>query len=632
MKPNYKVGAVVACICAGLAAVASADTINWTNVAGGNWNVATNWSPNQVPTSSDNAIITNAGAYTVTLDTSPTVGALTLGGGSGQQTLATAGYTLTLSSNSVVNANGILALNGGTLDDNGGMTVSGQIAWSSGTLGTANVALNIGTNGTLVVNFGGGVNNLGQPLGNAGTVQLVSGTLQFHDGYYGSLTNLPGGVVELTADNISIVPYGTGPGFNNEGTVVKSGGTGTCTIQISPFYNSGTVEANTGTINIIATTTTMTTGSQFIGAGQTTLSEGTVTMTGSLISSNLVLAGATLQINGVLNGVLTWTSGLLGDEPTTLTIATNAVLVLAGATDTAYNLGQPLSNEGLIYLQSGNLQFHNGYYASLTNLPGAVVDLAADVSITPYGTGPGFINEGTVVKSGGTGTSTIQISPFYNSGTVEANTGTINLDASSTSLTTGSLFIGAGQTTWSGGTVILNGSMTCSNVVLDGANFQGNGVLYGVLTWTSGMLGFEPAALTIATNAVLVLAGATDTAYNLGQPLINEGTIYLQSGNLQFHDGYYASLTNLPGAVVEMAADVSMTPYGTGPGFINEGTLVKSGGTGTSTMSVSPFYNSGLVEANTGTISISAATATLSTGSLFIGAGRHHLAAEEPSP
>lgn len=36
--------------------VADAATINWTNTAAGNWSVAANWSPNQVPASSDNAV------------------------------------------------------------------------------------------------------------------------------------------------------------------------------------------------------------------------------------------------------------------------------------------------------------------------------------------------------------------------------------------------------------------------------------------------------------------------------------------------------------------------------------------------------------------------------------------------
>src|SRR5208282_1115543 len=130
---------------------ADAATIIWTNVNGGNWSTAANWNSNQVPGSADAAIITNGGTYTVTLSTSPTVNSLTLGGGSGQQTLATAGQTLTLASASVVGSNGVLALNGGgQLGGAGLLTVNGQFIWTNGQINGA-CALVIGTNGVLAL-------------------------------------------------------------------------------------------------------------------------------------------------------------------------------------------------------------------------------------------------------------------------------------------------------------------------------------------------------------------------------------------------------------------------------------------------------------------------------------------------
>src|SRR5260370_33664435 len=125
--------------------VADAATINWTNSAGGNWSVATNWSPNQVPGSSDNAVITANGSYTVTLDISPTVGSLTLGGNSGTQTLATAGSTLTLNNASVVNANGVMPLNGGTWSGVGLFPINGQLNGPNPGLIAAGTRLTVGT-------------------------------------------------------------------------------------------------------------------------------------------------------------------------------------------------------------------------------------------------------------------------------------------------------------------------------------------------------------------------------------------------------------------------------------------------------------------------------------------------------
>jgi hypothetical protein len=52
--------------------IAKSATIIWANTNGGDWNIATNWIPAQVPASGDDAVITNAGTYTVTNDTSVT--------------------------------------------------------------------------------------------------------------------------------------------------------------------------------------------------------------------------------------------------------------------------------------------------------------------------------------------------------------------------------------------------------------------------------------------------------------------------------------------------------------------------------------------------------------------------------
>src|SRR3954452_14060273 len=68
-------------------ATAPAADIVWTNLAGGTWGTAVNWSPNQVPTSADTAWLTNNGTYTVTLNVAAVATNLVLGGISGTQTL-----------------------------------------------------------------------------------------------------------------------------------------------------------------------------------------------------------------------------------------------------------------------------------------------------------------------------------------------------------------------------------------------------------------------------------------------------------------------------------------------------------------------------------------------------------------
>jgi len=603
-------------------------TLVWTNTTGGAWSSSLNWNPNQVPGSTDNALITNAGTYTVTLDTSPSVGSLSVGGGAGQQTLATANTSLTLNGAGVVNPNGTFALtNNGTLAGTGSLRVNGLFQWAGGQINEG-MTVTIGTNGSFVLAGANGSSyNMAGMLTNAGTVQLVSGTLQLYD-YNGNgtgwLVNEPSGVVEFTAD----VPIGASwyPEFVNQGRLVKSGGTGTSLIQ--PYFsNSGTVAANCGTISINGLGAAFADGSQFIGGGQTALNGNTVTLGGSLLSSNLVLAGAGLAGNGTLNGVLTWTSGQI-NYGCGLTVNPGSVLVLAGANGSSYLMAGMLTNAGTVQLVSGTLQLYdvnNNNTGWLVNEPAGVVSLATDVSIGASWN-PVLVNQGALVKSGGTGTSSIQ--PYLiNSGTVEANIGTITLNDLGATLAPGSQFLGAGQTTLTAGTVTLAGAVISSNLVLAGSSLAGHGSLNGALTWTDGQINYG-CSLTISPNSILTLAGANGSSYLMAGMLTNAGTVQLVSGTLQLYDvnnNNTGWLVNEPAGVVALTADVSIGASWN-PEFLNQGTLVKSGGTNTS--SIQPYLvNNGTVEANTGTIVFNDLGATLATGSQFLGTGQTVLAA-----
>ena len=53
MKQSKTLLRVIFLAALGLAAPVARGSITWTNTAGGNWSAAANWSPNQVPGSSD---------------------------------------------------------------------------------------------------------------------------------------------------------------------------------------------------------------------------------------------------------------------------------------------------------------------------------------------------------------------------------------------------------------------------------------------------------------------------------------------------------------------------------------------------------------------------------------------------
>jgi hypothetical protein len=134
---------------------ARAATSVWTNTAGGNWSVTNNWSPNNVPAAGDTVFITNAGTYTVTVDASPTLAALTMGADSGTQILAQAANTLTLNGPSSLGTNVTYNFSGGTLAGTGTLVVQRVFNWTAGTMNdtgktvfTNSATVNFSTAGT----------------------------------------------------------------------------------------------------------------------------------------------------------------------------------------------------------------------------------------------------------------------------------------------------------------------------------------------------------------------------------------------------------------------------------------------------------------------------------------------------
>jgi hypothetical protein len=539
-----------------LAAGTQAHALNlvWTNAAGGDWSATNNWDPNQTPGTNDAAFITNAGVYTVTLSANVTLTNLTLGGSSGQQTLATTNFSLTLVSAqpSLVDSNGVFLLQGGLFS--GPLTVSGQFNWTAGQLGNSPVTLTVTTNGVLTLaGIDGTDYTLGEDVTNSGTILLQSGNLNLNRcDYWGEIDNLTNGLVDVRAD-VSI--DGCGPeGLANQGTVRKSAGTGATGVN-AIFINNGTLDVQTGTVSVNGTGggggffkteagATLAFGNDYevagvlSGAGTNVLANGTFTLTGSLATSNTTLAGATLAGAGaVVGGLITWTNGVIGDgTPIGMTLAANGVLVLAGIDGADYSMGEFLTNAGTVLLQSGNLDLNWNQWGEFINLPGALVNIASDVSIDDESGGPGFFNQGTVRKSGGTGVTGLNAA-FNNSGTLDVQTGTVDLSAAY-SLTNGALNFGInsqtnfGQVVLVGNPAALAGSVSAN---LNNGYVPGVGSSFAVVTFAAGS--------GVFTNAILpsIVSWQTNYATNAfrltvtgrGGPLLTAPQ-WLGSGQFQF--------------------------------------------------------------------------------------------------
>lgn len=562
-------------------------TIQWTNSAGGFWGISNNWSPNVVPSSADTAVITNDGNYAVTLNINPTISALTLGGQSGTQTLRSIAAVLTVSSNATVGTAGRLTLemSGAALQLNGGMTVHGSMVWSNGILGGTSV-LTIASNGTLKIS-GSGSKQLFGNIQNHGQI-LVDGTGTISA--LGSLHNLAAGLLEVQSQ--AGFSGSSGSRLVNDGILRKSVDTGIPSIFSAPqFTNNGVIEAQSGGITL--RTVTLGQNSSYLGSGIIRVESGT--MNGAFTTENLVLAG-NVTGTGVLHGTLTWSNGLLG----ALTITPPAILTLSSST--SRTLGGSLTNNGTIVWAGGGMNVNAG--VTLHNKATGFVEVehSGNASLGGLGTPTKFIvNEGTIRKSIGTGTSTIGIA--IHKGIMDAQTGAISIGSSSPGssavvIGAGSSFTGAG-TNHISGAIQLEGPFIASNLVGGNVQLQGAGTLQGTAVFREHLNLMAGAALTVSPGSSLAfreLSGAILANFGF---LTNAGTISLDGSAIMAGNSV---LHNLSSGVIDLKRNGSLGGSGT-PALINEGTIQKSAGTGTNTLLAGlNFLNRGTVRAQIGTL------------------------------
>jgi hypothetical protein len=128
---------------------------------------------------------------------------------------------------------------------------------------------------------------------------------------------------------------------------------------------------------------------------------------------------------------------------------------------------------------------------------------------------------------------------------------------------------------------------------LNGAQLTGAFTNTGTMTWSGGE-GVMAATMGNAPGAMFNLVGGAEKIFN-GGTLNNAGTVlWSGTGPLRCNNGF--TLNNLPGALFEAQGDAAMTHNaGARPGFINAGTLRKTGG-GANWLGNLAFSNTGTVE------------------------------------
>ena len=489
----------------------------------GDWNVAGNWSPAQVPTAADNAWITNSGSYTVTVPAGSTAvnNSLTLGGASGTQVLAVDRATLALNAGSFINGNGQLTLlvAQSVVNGAGSLTVDGMVDWENGTISGVG-GFTVNSRGVLAIGSGGVT--LGRSLNNGGSCTWAGGNLTITGGQV--INNLAGATFDVTADGR--LSGGSTTPISNSGLFRLTAGVTGTTIT-PPFSNSGTLQVlasslslnqggtHTGTfdnsagatLNFGGGTHALNPGSLVTGAGLLNVSGAatlaangnfspgtTLSITAGIatVGPGCDVSGTTINVGGaggalLFNGAggvaaLNVSAGTVGG---TSPIGVSGPLSLAGGTitngvvsangglsisgNTTLN-GTKLMNPATAVWSGGNLTGVNG--AAISNLVGAVFINSFDGNMaTGQGATPFFDNAGTFHKSDGSaalGSTSIDFQ-FLNTGTVEVSTNTLRLasnqqTAGLTLLDGGGLSAQAQPLQFSGGSLIGAGPLTVANV------------------------------------------------------------------------------------------------------------------------------------------------------------------------
>jgi hypothetical protein len=489
------------------------------------------------------------------------------------QALVTAGASF----NGSFTTAGNLSLSGGTFTGTGAK-INGDLTWNAGTLAGD---WELEANRTLNLAAGSG-KYLNGSLNNKGTI-VATDDLYFQSG--NTLTN--NGTYTATGD-VSLYDGGYNGNFVNNGTYRKASGGGTSYVSITGFTNNGTIDVQSGTVNF-NTGVVFNDGSVISGPGQVLVTSGATFNGGFTTASNLSLSGGTFTGNAAkINGGTTWTAGSLtgGWELTsgqTLTLATGSAKYLNGS---LVNNGSIVATDDL-YFQSGNTLTNNGTYTA-----------AGDVSLYDGGYNGNFINNGTFTKSTGTGTTNVAIIGFSNNGVIEAQTGTINFGAGA-AFNNGTQFTGAGQVVVTSGANFAGNFSTANNLTLASGTFNGSPaapatLTSGSATWTAGSLtgNWQTAGgttLNIATGSAKYINGSVTN----GGTTVATDDLYLQNGNVFTNNGSYKA-----------SGDVSLADGGYNGQFINNGSFVKTAGTGTTSVAAIGFVNAGTVDVRSGTIAL----------------------------
>jgi hypothetical protein len=469
--------------------------------------------------------------------------------------------------------------------------------------------------GTLTLLADGGL-GLGATL--TASNMVIQGPHTVGNSYIPAINILPGGTVTKCgggAFSMSKDGYGNAGGFSciDVNLVVQTNNTFDL-----PYNAGGVIFGGTFSVSTNATVV-LNVDNDAVPALAGTLTGvggGTVLMTGSVNPACIDFygndhAGLTLNFPG---NMFQWSGGVfLGDGQPVTNIGVLNLTNAPGLQDAMLNYGT------MNLADNSTFGFSGGGGANLYNTPGGIFNIQGNSSIT----GNSIINSGLILKSAGAGTAQIASVLISYGGTIEADSGTLDLNVNGAGYYTNVMFVvsnGAaidfltnnstmeieGNLTATGGGTILmnNGTVFCyDNATLNfpGAMFQWQGGSLGGYSYS----GYQPLinANTLNVSGPVAISGS----------LANNGAM-IQSGAGGIGGGN--ALFNEVGAVYDIQNDNGIA-IGT---IYNYGLIKKSAGTGASIITGN-FENYGTnvpLEVDSGTLALSGNGANYFTNATLV--------------
>jgi Bacterial Ig-like domain (group 3)/PKD domain len=396
-----------------VSAYASGCEDSWTNTAGGSWFEGGNWSKKAPPKEGEEACITAAGTYTVTMNQTlggVTVKSLTIGGSSGTQTLLvastnSANAVLTTSAGITTGVHGAITLTNAETSGNS-VTVVGPID-NAGTLttepavgGQRNLQGNLTNTGTLQINTPTSFNASKAVLTNEGALDLATG-MQLVLSNKSSATNGTNGKIAATGTgDVLLEPetsftQGAGTTSGTKPVILRDAAlhyTGTGASKIAQHGESNTLSGNLSSGQSLTIESTNGEHTTSIAAASFT-NAGTITLTKSETNDNnarLEISAGTLTNSGTITSEGTEGTGHRSIEGNLTNKGTLNI-----DSSTAYDAKATLANEGTLNVATG--------VALVVSAEVSVVNAAGAIDGT--GTGTVAIEPGTSFTEGAGTTS-----------------------------------------------------------------------------------------------------------------------------------------------------------------------------------------------------------------------------------